>query len=271
MRFTCYFDEANTHGSAPTVIMSALLGHADQWRQYSWEIDNLRKRYGFKIFHAKRFQARRGEFEGWDNNKCRQLVEELVMLTKNTLTERATVHLERDRYLNEYRNQPFPSKMQPDSQYGLCFRMLLIHLLHIMAEAIKKATDFNELPILHLVVEDGHKNVGAARVIFGEFQRHLIRHGGNVLGSIMIAKKSESTELMAADFLAHTYLLMRKRAFDTRTLHGHFDYSDPSSESALASIEFGPEAFSIFKAQYERDKQEKMDEWRRRGAAGESK
>ena len=227
-------------------------------------MDDLRSRYGFKTFHAKRYQARRGEFDGWDDLKCRNLLEELAALTTNTLTARATVHLERDRYLKEYRNQPFPSKMQPDSQYGLCFRMLLTHLLDFMAEAIKKATDFNELPVLHLVVEDGHKNVGAARTIFGEFQQRLIRHGGNVLGSITIAKKSTFAELMAADFVAHTYLLMRKQAFGAGVLSGQFKYSDPPNESALASIDFSPQAFSILKKQYERDKQRRMAEWRRR-------
>ena len=70
---------------------------------------------------------------------------ELATLTANTLTERAAVHLECDRYLKEYRSQPFPSKMQPDSQYGLCFRMLLRHLLKFMMEPIEKATDFHEM------------------------------------------------------------------------------------------------------------------------------
>jgi hypothetical protein len=116
-------------------------------------------------------------------------LEEMTALTTNILTERATVHLERDRYMSEYRNQPFPSKMQPDSQFGLCFRMLLLHLLKFTLDQISKAKNFAELPVLHVVVEDGHKNVGAARTIFDEFQRRLIRHGGNVLGGVTIAKK----------------------------------------------------------------------------------
>ena len=154
--------------------------------------------------------------------------------------------------------------MLPDSQFGLCFRMLLIHLLEFMADATMRATDFDELPVLNLVVEDGHKNVGATRTIFDEFVRRLICQGSNVLGSIAIARKSEAPELMAADFLAHTYLLMRKQAFGTEHLEGQFDYTDPPEESALASIEFSPQAFSILKAQYELDRQERMETWRRR-------
>lgn len=263
--FTAYFDEANTHGASPTTIMSALLGHVDQWSEFNQGIGDLRRRYGFKTFHAKQFQAQRGEFAGWDDAKCLKLLVELATLTANTLTERAAAHLERDRYLKEHRSQPFPSKMQPDSQYGLCFRMLSRHLLKFMMEPIEKATDFHEMPVLNLVVEDGHKNVGATRTIFKEFQQRLIRADANILGRITIAKKHESTELMAADFVAHSYLLMRRKAFTNPALQGKFDYDDPVNESALSSIEFGPEAFSLLKGKYEEDKQERMEEWRRRG------
>ncbi len=263
MIFTAYFDEANTHGAAPTIILSALPGHADQWSKFNEGLNDIRTRYHFKTFHAKRFQARKGEFKGWHDAKCWKLLEEMTALTTNTLTERATVHLERGRYLNEYRNQPFPPKMQPDSQFGLCFRMLLLRLLKFMSDQISEAKSFDELPVLHVVVEDGHKNVGAARTIFDEFQRRLIRYGGNVLGGVTIAKKSESPELMAADFVAHTYFLMRKQAFGTEILEGQFNYSDPPHESALASMEFSSQAFSLFKEEYQRDKQQRMEEWRR--------
>jgi hypothetical protein len=268
--FTAYFDEANTHGPAPTTIMSTLLGHADQWCKFNDGLNGLRSRYGFNMFHAKQFQARRGEFVGWDNAKWSRLLVELTELATKTLTERATVHFERNRYLEEYRNQPFPSKMQPDSQYGLCFRMLLLHLLRFMCEPIERATNFDEVSILNLVVEDGHKYVGAVRTIFGEIQRRLVRHGAPLLGSVTIAKKRECTELMAADFVAHTYLLMRRAVFGNETLVGQFDYDDSPNESVLSSIEFGPVAFSAFKTEYERDKQEKMDEWRRRRDAKRS-
>jgi hypothetical protein len=262
--FTAYFDEANTHGASPTAIMSALLGHSEQWSEFNRGVGDIRSSYGFQTFHAKQFQARRGEFAGWDDAKWLKLLVELATLTANTLTERATVHLERDRYLKEYRNLPFLSKMQPDSQYGLCFRMLLQHLLQFMLEPIQMATDFHEIPVLNLVVEDGHKNVGATRTIFKEFQQRLIRADANILGSITIAKKHESAELMAADFVAHGYLLMRRKAFDNPALEGKFDYDDPANGSALSSIEFSPQAFSILKALYERDKQERIEEWRRR-------
>ncbi|MFZ0844441.1 MAG: hypothetical protein WAM62_01515 [Pseudolabrys sp.] len=254
--FTAYFDEADTHGSAPTVIMGAFLAHAYEWRIFNRDLNRIRKDYGFSVFHAKDFKAKNGEFRGWDDAKCIRLINDLTTLVKTDLTEGATVHLERARYLGEYRNQPFPAKMQPDSQFGLCFRALLAHLIGTVA-AIGKA------PVLHIVVEDGHENVGASRTIFNEFKTRLRRHGVNLLGDITIAEKATTDELMVADFLAHTYSLMR-----ASTANGELDYRDiapepPQNEASLTFLEFTPEAFANSKLLFERDKQEKQDEWRK--------
>ena len=65
MIFTAYFDEADTHGPAPTVIMAGYIGHAYQWRRFEQKLARLQARDGFRIFHAKDFKARVGEFSGW--------------------------------------------------------------------------------------------------------------------------------------------------------------------------------------------------------------
>ena len=99
--------------------------------------------------------------------------------------------------------------------------------------------------------------------MFGQLQRRFNVHGGSVLGSVTIAKKSAST-VMAANFIAHRYFLMRKQFFGAETLEGHFDYDDPTDKWVLSSLEFSPQAFSILKAPYELERQERMKEWRRR-------
>jgi hypothetical protein len=171
------------------------------------------------------------------------------------LTEAATIHLERDRYLHEYRNKPFPPKMQPDSQFGLCFRALLAHMVGIVAATGKR-------PILHVVVEDGHPNVGSCRTILNEIKKRR-RRGSEILGTVTIAQKTESTELMISDFLAHTYYLMRSDLAPGK----EFDYDDPPEKSAMASLRFSPSSFDDLKKQFALEKQEQIDEWRRRKAA----
>ena len=98
--FTAYFDEADTHGPAPTVILSAHVGHAYQWRRFETKLVRLQQELGFSVFHAKDFKARRREFEGWSDEKCDRLISGLVQLIRENLTGGLT-HLfwRRDRYI----------------------------------------------------------------------------------------------------------------------------------------------------------------------------
>jgi hypothetical protein len=126
--FTAYFDEADTHGPSPTIIMAGFLGHARQWGIFDRRLRALQRRDRFSIFHANEFKSKSGEFANSPDGKCMRLVNDLTELVRDNLTEGLTVHLERKRYLNEYRAPPVPAKMTLDSQYGLCFRACMRHL-----------------------------------------------------------------------------------------------------------------------------------------------
>lgn len=65
---TAYFDESGTHGDSPATIMAGLLGNSLQWGRFQTGIDDLRRRYGFRIFHAIKFKKKVGEFEGWPSS-----------------------------------------------------------------------------------------------------------------------------------------------------------------------------------------------------------
>jgi hypothetical protein len=54
--FTSYFDETDTHGPSPTVILAGYVGHAYQWRQFERKLARIKEQYGFNIFHAKEFK-----------------------------------------------------------------------------------------------------------------------------------------------------------------------------------------------------------------------
>jgi hypothetical protein len=136
--FTAYFDETDTHGPAPTIIMGAFLGTARQWQIFGRRLRVIQREYEFKIFHATDFKARSGEFSGWPIPKCIALLETLVTLVRDELTEGIVVHLEHERFVNEYRSPPIPKKMNLDSQYGVCFRACMAHLLHILSRDGKR-------------------------------------------------------------------------------------------------------------------------------------
>jgi hypothetical protein len=44
--FTAYFDEADTHGPSPTIIMAGFLGHARQWEIFDRRLRALQRRDG---------------------------------------------------------------------------------------------------------------------------------------------------------------------------------------------------------------------------------
>jgi hypothetical protein len=154
--FTAYFDEADTHGPSPTIILAAHIGHAYQWRRFEIKLKPLQGQYGFTIFHVKDFKARTKEFSGWDDQKCDRLVSDLTDLIRENLTLGMVVFLEHRRYMNEYRAPPVPRKMNLNSQYGVCFRACLRELLRVI-----KARKYRDN--LNIVMENGHPNVEDCR------------------------------------------------------------------------------------------------------------
>ena len=258
---TAFFDEANTHGPSPTIIMACFLANAREWVLFSRRLRGLQRRYGFKMFHATDFTNKKGEFKRWDDAKCLKLVEELTELVRDNLTEGITVHLERDRYEEEYRKPPIPAKMNLDSQYGVCFRACMHQIYGVVHKDGKKDR-------LDIVIEDGHKNAGDCGRIFDDLKRRLkSRCGIDLLGTFKRGKKASTPALMLSDFLAYSYSLMRESK-----AAGGLDYAastpaPPKKHAGLTFLELLPDALEQLKRDFEQDRQETADVWRaRRGA-----
>ena len=45
--FTAYFDEADTHGPSPDIIMAGFLGHAFQWRRFQKKLAKIQRKENF--------------------------------------------------------------------------------------------------------------------------------------------------------------------------------------------------------------------------------
>jgi hypothetical protein len=192
--FTGYFDESDTHGPAPTIIMAGYVGHAYQWMRFEKKLARIQSKYGFRVFHAKEFKSRSGEFSGWDDAKCDGLIADMMELVRSTLTEGITTALSRDRYLNEYRAPPIPKKFHFDSQYGACFRICLARLLGLM-EARGNRDRIN------FVLERGDPHAFDCERIFNDIKTRWKRLGRDVLGAFSLAAKSDCMPLMVADLL----------------------------------------------------------------------
>ena len=255
MIFTAYFDEADTHGPAPTVILAAYVGHGFQWRRFQTKLDKVRKKHGFTIFHAKDFKARSGEFSGWSDEKQTALISDLTDILRKTTTGGLTVFLEHSRYKHEYRAPPIPKKMNIDSQLGVCFRACMGYLRELMGQ-----NNFRDR--LNIVMESGHPNVFDCERIFNQLKANFLFVGHDFLGTFKVAAKDQCPPLMVADLLAATHSVMR-----ASVSRGELDprqfLANPNSKGAKpAFLELTPGALVGLKTQFEEFRKLKIARWR---------
>jgi hypothetical protein len=258
--FTAYFDESGTHGPTPTVILASFLGHAREWELFERRLRRLQREYGFTVFHAKEFKANDDEFRGWSDDKKKRLISDLTELVRDNLTEGVTIALSHDRYVNEYRAPPVPKGMSLDSQYGVCFRACLSHIVSVLQSSKKRHR-------LHVVIEDNQR-YGDCKRIFSQAKRHLEAQGINLLGTIIAAKKQASPPLMVADFFAHTiYLLEKKVKTGLRQYAEMTDELPPKGDVRIMFLELLPDALYDIKRNFEEGRRIRVEKRRTERAA----
>jgi uncharacterized protein DUF3800 len=214
--FYCYFDESGTHKSSPVIVMGGLVGDDAQFAQFVPRLDEIRRRYGFTIFHAVDFKNGNGEFRGWLPQKKVALTIELSNLVAETMTAGAAATLLRDDYDHAYRADTSQPKVSKDSAYGLCFRMCLVGFLG----DIEEACPYMRTPyVINVTVEHGDPNVEDARRVFEEVRATVraVQHP-DPFGTFRVAKKHECPELMLADFFAYTQYLRHTQTQDESSL-----------------------------------------------------
>jgi hypothetical protein len=244
--FTAYFDESGAHRDSPVLVLAAQLGTARQWELFERRLRALQREFGFTIFHAKEFKTKSGDFRGWSDIKRYKLLSAMTELVRDGLTEATSVTLETSRYEQEYRDTPRPKKMPLDSQYGVCFRNILSYFIRRVAADGKRHR-------LHVVLEDGHRNVGDACRIYEEIKTELREDfGDDLLGDITIATKTEHLPLMAADFLAYLTFSMDRGVRNGEQPYPVTDRGDiPTGQSPWTHIRLAPNAFQLRREQFE--------------------
>lgn len=248
--FTAYFDEADTHGGAPHMAMGALLGHAREWEMFGRRLRDIKRTEDFKIFHATKFKAGKGEFEGWSPEKSMRVVSDLATIIQKNLTEGVLINLPYQRYIDEYRSGFKPKGIALDSQYGVCFRGIMAHIVGVLQATGKRHK-------LHVVVERGHHNAKNTEHVFNEIKEILKRRGIDLLGDWTLARKDERDELMIADYLVHSYAIMIRPGGS-----GIKGYADEAPEpkkgdAGLTFLEFQPHSLHALKLQMQQHRIER--------------
>jgi hypothetical protein len=202
MIFTAYLDESGTHDGSNATIMGGFMGAFREEVILGRRLRALQYHYGFTIFHATEFKSRRGDFQGWSDEKRLALIQDMTDMVATSLSSVVIATLPNDRYRMEYRSTPRPRKVTLDSAYGLCFRMCLVHFLEEME---RRSPVMNYGSKLNVILEHGHPNAGDAKRIFEETRQNtMVLHCADPLGTITTATKRSCARLMVADFLAYT-------------------------------------------------------------------
>jgi hypothetical protein len=199
MLFTGYIDESDTHGPAPDMVMSAMLSTAGRWERCERALKRIQRNFGFTVFHATEFRSLHGEFAGWSEIKCRDLLMEFGNLGATHLTECFTVSLNYETYNTQFLEKR-PSTMHRISQYGICFMGVLDGL-------IRNVTAQGPQHKLSVLIEDGHKNASDTARLFKERKERLDAAGIDFLCSHGLVSKKDSPLLQLADITAHGHTL----------------------------------------------------------------
>jgi hypothetical protein len=242
-------------------VMGGTFARAQQWESFREKFDEIRQRYGFRVFHTIKFKRRSGDFVGWSREKCLILANELAHLTNTYISDGCAVSLINEHYKRDYVQQQI-NEIRWDSKYGLCFRISLLHFI----SQIYKRKYRGKFPLLHIVLEAGHKNYGDAERIFFEVKKEFGELGFDSLRTISKMEKDQSAELMIADFVAHTTYQMQSRSIATGAPMPPPDVI-PKGYKSIAHYESTPEGLETVRgnaiALAKAEKARKQAAWRK--------
>jgi len=199
---TAVLDESGTHGSE-TMLITAWLAKAGQWREFQKRSRALFDEYGFKVFHAKEWRDSDGEFKGWKVNKKIRFLDEFGHIANEELEAGFNAVLKISDYKKFYANSERPKKLQFDTAYGVCFRAILMHAADFAALHRSKDWPARKERHLSIILEQGAKNAGDAMRIFDEFKAELRPEHKSLIDTFATKTKEECLPLAASDIIAH--------------------------------------------------------------------
>lgn len=187
MIVTVYIDESGTHAGSPVMTLGGRVARLGQWVHFDRKWRGLRKRYDdLPYFHARKFKARSGPFQGWDDVKCNRFLDRAQrIISKHTLCGFAAT-LDHDEYKTFYRAVERPKKVKVDSKYGLCFRLVLVDFIRMLCRSLP-----DDKLTIHFVLESGDPGSGDAKEIFDLAKKSAPPDLADVLGTLTSGDKAD--------------------------------------------------------------------------------
>lgn len=245
--------------------MSAMLGSVEQWEMARRRLHALKRKYRFAVFHAADFKHRSGEFDGWSEQKCWDLLMDFGHLVHDTLTEAITVTLPYRTYRDHFLDVR-PKKLHQTSQYGFCFEAVL----YTCTKRVLEARGNHRLSV---IVECGHPNAGDTARIFENRKAEWEALGKGFLRTHRLAKKSEDELLMLADATAYGEA-RQQRAIKKGDARPHADRPTevvPRNSVGWTVVEVTPDYLDSVINQFHQDRAAKARDYQERKLAWAAK
>jgi uncharacterized protein DUF3800 len=221
---TTYIDEAGTHGTAPHMIMGALVGRLGQWADFDKKWRKMLRRNGISYFHSKKLKHTDGPFKGWSRPKKIALIATASDIQRDTALFGLSVKIRQSDYEQHYKSGERPQKVPLDTMYGLCFRYVAVFVMDTAEKALRrKDLEFN------FILESGHKNAGDASRVFNQMK--IAPSRTQSMKSLFFRDKKSLYGLQGADLLSHTAYLMEREDEDEMEL------TEMPAEGTLADAE----------------------------------
>lgn len=185
----CYLDDSDTVGSSVATI-AGYIASAENWKRLEDHLDEVCKRYGVGILHAKEFHDTKGDFKNWSALKKMRFIDDLYA---NAKLITFGISSSCSKAWSEIKKQH--KAHAQTSLYRLMFSNVVLTLTfnnplaaHIRGQGIS------------FLVESGHNNNADIEQYF-----HKVRTQKNYEGclkSLSFVSKDSSRAIQLADFLA---------------------------------------------------------------------
>ncbi|MCA9454688.1 MAG: DUF3800 domain-containing protein [Nitrospiraceae bacterium] len=192
LMLTAYLDDSGhkDDASAPIFSVGGVVAPKEAWSQFEMEWGEVLKSFQVKQAHMKHFAHKRGEFEGWSEDKRRAFLGQLMKIMDVYVNFYVGAVLP----VEDFKNLPAQKRNELNDPYFACFQVS-IHGVGIYVEA-----HFPDEKV-DIVFDRRAKSKGLGGELFDRCIECL--EVGNRLGTLTFGTNLDFLPLQAADLVAY--------------------------------------------------------------------
>ena len=211
-----YFDDSGTHRDSRVVVIGGCVAREKQWEEFGREWSEMLTYFGIKEFHSVDLQAFQGDFEGWNEDRRRQLIARTMEIGQHWAKSSFVSAVVRADYQDVVPNWAKESAAFGD-EYNFCFQMSI--------GRIDKWIDQLDPPMppsdqIAFVFDQQPKRIGVTRDTYSAIKK--FRDRDRRMGALAFVSGEQFLPLQFADFIAYEAYkqldgILSKPGWQTRT------------------------------------------------------